>query len=163
MPIHESRESPRLLVPPDSSVSARGGSIVLVVCARLQEAVQGWQTAPRMAAARDLVIADEPADWSRLGFAIGGDGRIALGALALRLAGRAAGSGFVALTVEGLAGARTGALTRLAAVVGAAAAADDGAVPPRGSAGRRAGARRGAAASERRARRRPRRRAHRRP
>jgi hypothetical protein len=44
-----------------------------------------------MAAARELVIADEPAAWAALGFDCGEDGRFALGGLGVRLAG--AGSG----------------------------------------------------------------------
>ena len=62
-----------------------------------------------MAAARELVIGDEPAAWARLGFAPGEDGAFALGGLRVRLAGRAAGSGVVELRVDGLAAsARTG-------------------------------------------------------
>jgi hypothetical protein len=55
-----------------------------------------------MAAARELEIADEPAAWSALGFAPGEDGAFALGGLRVRLAGREAGSGVVAVRVEGL-------------------------------------------------------------
>ncbi len=59
-----------------------------------------------MAAARELVIADEPAAWARLGFAPGDDGALAVGGLSIRLAGRRAGEGLIALCVEGLAGER---------------------------------------------------------
>jgi hypothetical protein len=55
-----------------------------------------------MAAARELVIADEPAAWEALGFAAGDDGAFALGALSVRLAGRGAGRGVVAVRVDGL-------------------------------------------------------------
>jgi hypothetical protein len=68
-----------------------------------------------MAAARELVIGDEPAAWARLGFAPGEDGAFALGGLRLRLAGRAAGSGVLELRVEGLAGERPDGLPLLAA------------------------------------------------
>jgi hypothetical protein len=53
-----------------------------------------------MAAARALVIADDPAAWAALGFACDADGAIALGPLVLRLAGRAAGKGIVALELD---------------------------------------------------------------
>jgi hypothetical protein len=56
-----------------------------------------------MAAARELVIADEPAAWAALGFAPGGDGTVALGGLRARLAGSAAGRGIVELRADGLA------------------------------------------------------------
>jgi hypothetical protein len=62
----------------------------------------GWQTALRMAAARELVIADEPAAWAALGFAPGDDGTVALGGLCVRLAGKGPGGGLVELRVEGL-------------------------------------------------------------
>jgi hypothetical protein len=54
-----------------------------------------------MPAARELVIADDPAAWARLGFAVGSDGVFALGALAVRLVGRGAGGGVLALCVDG--------------------------------------------------------------
>jgi hypothetical protein len=56
-----------------------------------------------MAAARELVIADEPASWAALGFAPGDDGALALGGVMVRLAGAAAGGGIVELRVDGLA------------------------------------------------------------
>ncbi|HTE63452.1 MAG TPA: hypothetical protein VK631_24055 [Solirubrobacteraceae bacterium] len=59
-----------------------------------------------MAVARELEIADEPAAWSALGFAPGDDGAFALGGLRMRLAGREAGTGVVAVRVEGLAAER---------------------------------------------------------
>jgi hypothetical protein len=67
-----------------------------------------------MAAARELVIADEPAAWDALGFAVGDDGAFALGALSLRLAGRDAGRGVLALRVDGLAGERPDGLPMVA-------------------------------------------------
>jgi hypothetical protein len=42
---------------------------------------------------RALTIADEPATWRRLGFAVGDDGRATVGGIVLELAGRAAGRG----------------------------------------------------------------------
>lgn len=68
-----------------------------------------------MAAARELVIADEPAAWAALGFAPDEDGALALGGLHVRLAGRAAGSGVVELRVDGLAGERPDGLPVVAA------------------------------------------------
>jgi hypothetical protein len=59
-----------------------------------------------MAAARELVIADDPAAWAALGFAPDGDGVVALGGLSVRLAGREAGAGVVAVHVDGLAAER---------------------------------------------------------
>jgi len=53
-----------------------------------------------MAAARELVIADEPAAWSALAFAPGDDGTLALGGLRLRLAGREAGRGVATVRRE---------------------------------------------------------------
>jgi hypothetical protein len=54
-----------------------------------------------MAAARELVIADEPAAWEALGFATGEGGAFALGGLRVRLVGRDAGRGVVELRIEG--------------------------------------------------------------
>ena len=52
-----------------------------------------------MAAARELVIGDDPAAWQALGFAVGDDGTFALGGVRVRLVrGRAA----VELRIEGL-------------------------------------------------------------
>ena len=56
---------------------------------------------PAVAAACELVIAGDPAGWARLGFAPDAAGVIALGPLAIRLAGRAAGDGIVALALDG--------------------------------------------------------------
>jgi hypothetical protein len=58
-------------------------------------------TAP--AELRSLCIADEPATWTRLGFAVGDDGRCTIGGIALELAGRGAGTGIVGWTIAGLA------------------------------------------------------------
>jgi hypothetical protein len=55
-----------------------------------------------MAAAREIEIADEPASWAALGFAPDADGVVALGGVSVRLAGRSAGRGVVALRVGGL-------------------------------------------------------------
>jgi hypothetical protein len=76
-----------------------------------------------MAAARELVIADDPAGWSALGFAPGDDGALALGGLRVRLAGREAGSGVVAVRVEGLAAERPDGLPIVAS--GEVAARDE--------------------------------------
>ena len=68
---------------------------------------EGWQTAPRMAAARELVIADEPAAWAALGFAP--DARRPRGARrAARAArrARAAGAGSSRCALDGAAGER---------------------------------------------------------
>jgi hypothetical protein len=59
-----------------------------------------------MAAARELVIADEPPAWRALGFAVGDDGAFALGSLSVRLAGGGASGGVVAVHVEDLAAER---------------------------------------------------------
>jgi len=67
-----------------------------------------------MAAAREVVIADEPAAWAALGFAPGQDGAFALGGVRVVLAGRRAGRGIVELRVEGLAGVRPDALPLVA-------------------------------------------------
>ena len=57
-----------------------------------------------MATIDELTIADEPAAWAALGFAVERD-RCRVGAVTLRLAGRAAGRGLVGWTLRGLAGA----------------------------------------------------------
>jgi len=57
-----------------------------------------------MAAARSLAIADDPAAWAALGFSVDAAGAIALGPLSLRLVGRAAGEGIVALELGGAVG-----------------------------------------------------------
>ena len=51
---------------------------------------------------RGLRIADDPATWVRLGFAVGDDGRCVVGGIALELAGRGAGAGVVGWTIAGL-------------------------------------------------------------
>ena len=48
----------------------------------------------------ELAIADEPAAWAALGFAVDGD-RCRIGAVTLRFAGRAAGRGIVAWSLRG--------------------------------------------------------------
>jgi hypothetical protein len=55
-----------------------------------------------MPAARELVIADEPAAWEALGFAVSRGGAVALDGVVVRLAGRDAGRGVVELRIEGL-------------------------------------------------------------
>jgi hypothetical protein len=87
-----------------------------------------------MAAARELVIADDRAAWSALGFAPGQDGAFTLGGLGVRLAGRAAGRGVVAVGVEGLAAERPDGLP-VVALDDASTAADpptprDASAPP---------------------------------
>jgi hypothetical protein len=67
---------------------------------------EGWQTAAAVAVAREIEIADDPPAWAALGFAPGADGVVALGELAVRLRGRAAGRGVLALRVDGLAAER---------------------------------------------------------
>jgi hypothetical protein len=71
-----------------------------------------------MAAAREIAIADDPAAWSALGFAPDGDGVVALGGLLLRLAGREAGRGVLALHVDGLGSQRPDGLPVVPAVPG---------------------------------------------
>jgi hypothetical protein len=78
-----------------------------------------------MAAAREIAIADDPAAWAALGFAPDADGVVGLGGLAVRLAGRAAGRGVLAVGVEGLAGAHPDGLPVVASA---------GSEAPRGSA-----------------------------
>lgn len=68
-----------------------------------------------MAAAREIAIADEPGAWASLGFAPDADGVVALGGLAVRLAGRAAGEGVLALGVDGPAALRPDGLPVLPA------------------------------------------------
>ena len=68
-----------------------------------------------MAAARELVIGDEPAAWERLGFAPGAGGAFALGGLHVRLVAGAA----LELRVEGLLGERPDGLPVVAAGDGA--------------------------------------------
>lgn len=72
-----------------------------------------------MAAARELVIGDEPAAWRALGFAVGDDGAFVVGRLRVRLAG--GGGGLIELRVEGLVGERPDRLP----IVAAAAARSD--------------------------------------
>jgi hypothetical protein len=100
-----------------SSISSGWRVGVLIVLARGRVGVgrEGWQTAPRMAAARQLVIADEPVAWSALGFAPGDDGTVVLGGLRVRLVGREAGRGLVELRVEGVEAERPDGLPIVAA------------------------------------------------
>jgi hypothetical protein len=82
-----------------------------------------------VAAARQLVIADEPASWAALGFAPGDEGAFALGGVTLRLAGAAAGDGVVELRVDGLTEEKPDGLPIVAtAGDGPMAAAGDGPV-----------------------------------
>jgi hypothetical protein len=76
-----------------------------------------------MAAARELVIADDRAAWAALGFAPGQDGAFMLGGLGVRLAGRAAGRGVIAVGVEGLAAERPDGLPVVAPGAASTAAA----------------------------------------
>jgi hypothetical protein len=66
-----------------------------------------------------LVVADDPATWERLGFAVAPDGVCRLGAVAVRLAGSGAGRGILSWSLDG--GVR-------AAIDGLAAAAAE--LPP---------------------------------
>ena len=88
-----------------------------------------------MAAARELVIADEPAAWARLGFLAGDDGALAVGGLRIRPAGRAAGEGLVELRVEGLASGRPDGLPIVAATAAGPAEQTAAAPAARGDAG----------------------------
>lgn len=51
---------------------------------------------------RGLRIADDPATWAQLGFAVDDDGRCVVGGIALELAGRGAGSGIVGWMLAGV-------------------------------------------------------------
>jgi hypothetical protein len=53
---------------------------------------------------RALAIADDPATWEALGYAVAGD-RLDVGGVTIRLAGRGAGEGILGWHVEGLASA----------------------------------------------------------
>lgn len=76
---------------------------------------------------RALRIADEPATWTRLGFAVDDDGRCTVGGIAFDLAGRDAGTGIVGWTLTRLApGAR---LDGLPTTAGDAPARADGEHP----------------------------------
>jgi hypothetical protein len=48
-----------------------------------------------------LVVADDPATWERLGFAVAPDGTCRVGAVAVRLAGAGAGRGIVSWSLDG--------------------------------------------------------------
>jgi hypothetical protein len=52
--------------------------------------------------AHEIVIADEPDAWERLGFLVDGDGSFQLGGLRIVAAGAGVGEGIVRLAVEGL-------------------------------------------------------------
>jgi hypothetical protein len=74
---------------------------------------------PGVPALTQLVVADDPATWERLGFTVAPDGTCRVGAVAVRLAGAGAGRGILSWSLDGAP----------AAVDGLAAAADE---PPRG-------------------------------
>lgn len=80
-----------------------------------------------MVTIEQLTVADEPATWAALGFAVDGD-RCRLGDVTVRLAGRDAGRGLVAWTLRGLPGSGDGALDGLATT--RAAGAPAGEAPP---------------------------------
>ena len=84
-----------------------------------------------MPALTQLVVADDPAPWERLGFSVAPDGICRVGAVAVRLAGSGAGRGILSWSLDG--GAR-------AAVDGLAVAADE--PPPGGPVAHPNGARR---------------------
>ena len=75
----------------------------------------------------ELVIADEPAAWSALGFAVEGDA-CRVGSVPFRLAGRSAGRGLVGWTLSGIAGDQLDGLPTKR--VGGAAAQDPTSDPP---------------------------------
>jgi hypothetical protein len=77
-----------------------------------------------MAAARELVIADEPAAWEALGFATGEGGVVALGGVLVRLAGRDAGRGVVELRIDGVTTGRPDGLPIVAASADPTTASD---------------------------------------
>jgi hypothetical protein len=83
-----------------------------------------------MTAASEMVVADDPAAWERLGFAPDDAGRVALGPLAVRLAGRAAGEGIVALVLDGEIAGDADGLPLIAAPAGSSTAAPAGATAP---------------------------------
>ena len=49
-----------------------------------------------------LSVADEPAAWAGVGFAVADDGRAVVGGVSISLVGRSAGSGIVAWTLDGV-------------------------------------------------------------
>ncbi len=62
----------------------------------------------------EVVLADDPVTWGALGFAVDAGGAVALGGVALRLAGRAAGEGLLGLALDGApAGAGLDGVARL--------------------------------------------------
>jgi hypothetical protein len=89
----------------------RGGSVAVVPSTTIDE----------------LTIADEPSTWAALGFALDGD-VCRVGALPIRLAGRAAGRGIVGWTLRGAASDALDGLPTQRADGGAPAA--DGGPPP---------------------------------
>jgi hypothetical protein len=64
---------------------------------------------------REIVIADEPEAWARLGFAVDGEGTATVGGIRLVFAGRGAGEGVVRVAVAGLSGERPDGLPIVAA------------------------------------------------
>jgi hypothetical protein len=126
MPINDRRDTPR-------RGAAASGSVCSACVAGVLIGREGWQTARRMAAARELVIADEPAAWAALGFAPGDDGAFALGGLRVRLAGRAAGHGVVAAQVDGLVRERPDGLPLLRPPGAASAPATPASAPDAGA------------------------------
>jgi hypothetical protein len=51
----------------------------------------------------ELVVGDEPASWERAGFAVDGDGVVAIGAIRVRLVGRGGGKGIRSWSLRGVA------------------------------------------------------------
>jgi glyoxalase/bleomycin resistance protein/dioxygenase superfamily protein len=72
----------------------------------------------------ELTIADEPATWAALGFAVGDDGVCRVGGVRLRLAGSDAGRGIVRWSLSGLASTELDGLPTARAEDGAAAPPD---------------------------------------
>ena len=70
-----------------------------------------------MATIEQLTVADDAANWERVGFAVDGD-TCRIGGVALRFAGRDAGRGIVGWTLRG---AKSGALDGLTTTLAAAA------------------------------------------
>jgi hypothetical protein len=75
-----------------------------------------------VAAIEQLTIADAPATWAALGFALDGD-CVRVGGVGIRLAGRGAGRGIVGWTLRGIADERLDGLAATRADGGAAASA----------------------------------------
>lgn len=87
-----------------------------------------------MVTIEQLTVADDPAAWAALGFAVDGD-RCRLGGVTLRFAGRDAGRGLVGWTLRGLPGSDDARLDGLATACAEVAGRDDAPVGDRTAAG----------------------------